>query len=527
MQILPKLNNTQMKKIALLTLVLLSPLTLSSQENKSIPKKQTQSGFGSIDYLSVKMPIDKDGNPEINMGITGIHYNLWLNKSIYTGLGFYGSVHGRRGGMFTLGLNLGMKSMLSDNLFLDTGFHLGAGGGAGAPDGGGAMFLPHANLGYQFKNFSTTIGYSHINFFDKGNINNQQLRLGIQIPLSYDYSSFKNREKKFTSKYLKKSPWNQFSKRTSMMMHINSLSPYGASKFTGLAGSLKGKTIRLAGFEFDSYFTDNWFGFFKADGAFHGIQGGYMDLFLGGGYHFSMNKNRTNILAKFGIGAGGGGGADTSGGFLIYPDISIEQLLYKNIYLSINKGYLMNPNQNFTSSTLGFGLKYYIDHSGIKTKAKKTLTNSKFKGIEIIIGQEMYLDAKRMLQPTENLHQISLQLNLFLSKSIYIAGHTSFANFGNAGAYAEGIVGIGYQTKPLLNNKVNLFTQILAGAAGGGDIYTGQGLIIKPSIGLNYLINDKLKIKTAVGKVKARGGELNSTSLSIGLNYNLSFLTAN
>ena len=515
-----------MKKTSLFLLAICISCALFSQEKNSIPIKKIQAGFASIDYLSLKMPLNKFGEPEINMGITGIHYNLWLNKSIYGGVGFYGSVNGKRGGMFTLGVNFGMKSMLTHQLFIDTGFHLGAGGGASTPDGGGAMFLPHVSLGYQFKNFSTTVGYSHINFFDKGNIDGQQLRIGVQIPISFNYASFKNKEKNYTTESLKNSTWNRFSKRISMMMHLNNLSPYGDSQFTD-GVSLKGKTIRLAGFEFDSYFNDHWFAFFKADGAFHGIQGGYMDLFLGGGYHFSMNKNRTNILAKFGVGAGGGGGADTGGGFLIYPDISIEQLLFKDIYFSINKGYLMNPNNHFTSTTLGFGLKYYVNHSGITTKNKTTLTKSKFKGIEIIIGQEMYLNAKRMLQPTENLHQIALQLNLFLTKNVYLAGHTSFANFGNAGAYAEGIVGVGYQTKPLLSKKVNLFTQILAGAAGGGDISTGQGLIVKPSIGINYLINDKLKIRTLIGKVKARGGELNSTSISLGLTYNLSFLTAN
>ena len=52
-------------------------------------------------------------------------------------------------------------------------------------------------------------------------------------------------------------------------------------------------------------------------------------------------------------------------------------------------------------------------------------------------------------------------------------------------------------------------------------------LIIKPRIGVHYLLNDQLKIKTSIGNVKARGGELNSTSFSLGLNYTLSFLIAN
>jgi hypothetical protein len=511
-----------MKKIAVVLSVFITTIIVA-QENQ-IPKKFTQNGFANLDYISVKMPNDEFNNPEENMGLAGVHYNLWLNESIYTGLGFYGSIRGKRGGFFTLGINAGIKTNLTKSLFLDTGFHFGGGGGASAPDGGGAFMLPHLNLGYQFKNFSSTIGYSYINFFDRGNINTSQFRIGVQIPLSFDYTLFKHKEKSYTINQLRKSEWNQFSKKISFMIHLNNLSPYGDSQFTdGLP--LNGKTIRLAGFEFDTYFTENWFAFFKADGAFHGIQGGYMDIFLGAGYHFSMNKNRTNVLTKFAVGAGGGGGADTAGGFLVYPDISIEQQLFNQIYLSINKGYLSNPNQHFTSSTLGFGLKYYVNQQGIINK-NTPFTNGKFKGLEIILNHEYYNNAERITDPIEDLHQIALQLNLFVNKNFYLAGQTSFANFGNAGAYAEGIVGLGYQTNSMFNKKLQFFTQVLAGAAGGGDISTGQGLIVKPSIGMNYQINNKLNLRTSIGKVKARGGSLNSTSLTLGLNYRIGFLTS-
>tara|TARA_R110001599_G_scaffold35840_6_gene113005 strand:- start:6104 stop:7651 length:1548 start_codon:yes stop_codon:yes gene_type:complete len=514
-----------MKKIIISLLICVYSQVLFSQEKETIPAKFTQNGFINLDYISVKMPNDEFNNPEENMGLTGIHYNLFLNNSFYAGLGFYGSVNGQRGGLFTLGVNLGVKKNISKNLFFDTGFHFGGGGGASAPDGGGAFILPHINLGYQFKKFLTTLGYSYINFFDKGNITSNQFRVGIQIPLSYNYATFKNREKSFAPAKLKNTKWNQVSKRISLQLHVDNVNPYGDSQLTDFT-SLKGKTIRLAGFEIASYFTENWFAYFRADGAFYGIQGGYMDLFIGAGYHFSMNKNRTNVVTKFAIGAGGGGGLDSGGGFLIYPDISLEQRLFNDIYISINKGYLLNPNQHFTSSTFGFGLKYYANQQGIKQQNNSYYNSSKFKGIEVSIGQEMYFNAQRMLQPTENLYQIALQVNLFLSKNMYLAGHTSFADFGNAGAYAEGIVGFGFQSNPLLNNKVQFFTQLLAGAAGGGDISTGQGLILKPSIGFQYQLNNKLSFKTSVGKVKAKGGSLNSTSLNIGLNYRISFLTS-
>ncbi|WP_347173784.1 hypothetical protein [Polaribacter uvawellassae] len=515
-----------MKKIVILLFICIYSQVHFSQEKETIPTKFTQNGFINLDYLSVKMPNDEFDNPESNMGLAGIHYNLLVSKSIYAGLGFYGSVNGKRGGLFTLGVNLGFKKNISKKLFIDTGFHFGGGGGASAPDGGGAMFLPHLNFGYQFEKFSTTFGYSSIIFFDKGNITSNQFRLGVQIPLSFDYAPFKNKEHSFSVEKLKNTQWNQSSKRISLMLHLDNISPYGDSQLTDFS-SLKGKTIRLAGFEIASYFSNNWFVYFRADGAFHGIQGGYMDLFIGTGYQFAMNKNRTNILTKFAIGAGGGGGVDSGGGVLIYPDISLEQKIYNNIYLSISKGYLLNPNQHFTSSTLSFGIKYYANQQGIKQENNTYFSSSKFKGFEISIGQELYLNAKRITNPSENLHQIAMQINMHLNKNIYLAGYTSFANFGNAGAYAEGIVGIGYQTNALLNNKVQIFSQLLAGAAGGGDISTGQGLIIKPSIGLNYQLNNKLSFKTSIGKVKARGGSLNSTSLNFGLSYRFSFLTAN
>ena len=125
------------------------------------------------------------------------------------------------------------------------------------------------------------------------------------------------------------------------------------------------------------------------------------------------------------------------------------------------------------------------------------------------------------------MHQISLQINLDLNKNIYVAGQTSFANFGDAGAYAEGIVGLGVKTAPFLNDRISIFSQVLAGAAGGGGISTGEGLIVKPSAGLSYKLSNTLSLRSAAGYVKAKGGNLSSTFINFGLKYHLSFLKMN
>jgi len=488
-------------------------------QNEEVSRKKTQKAFGKIDFLSINMPESNILN-EKNMGFTGIHYNLMLNDWAYAGAGIYGAVTGERGGFFTLGVNAGIKKYLGKNFYVDTGFHFGAGGGARAPDGGGVFILPHFNLGYDFKSFSLNSGWSYVDFFDGGLIQGNQFNISLEIPLDYTYSDYEASENEYDFETLQKSDWNINSKRTSLMFHQNNLKIHGNTQ-----GINNGKTIRLAGFELANYFTENWFAFLKVDGAFDGIKAGFMDVFLGGGYLLPINKNNTNILAKFGVGAAGGGGIDTQGGFLLYPDLSIEQRIFNDFFLSINKGFVVSPNSHFNTSSLGIGLKYYVERSGIISD--KSFTGGKFKGFEVVVKHDIYLDAERDGQPTEDMHQIALQINFDLTKNIFVAGQTAFASFGNAGAYAEGIVGLGVRTNPFLNEKVTLFGQVLAGAAGGGDISTGEGLIFKPAVGFNYKLNNNLSFRTSGGYVKAKGGDLSSVMLNFGLKYHLSFLKMN
>lgn len=508
-----------MKKYYILFIAVLTSFILVSQDEK-IPTKKTQKGFAKIDFLSIDMPEFNIAN-EPNMGFSGIHYNILLNNSFYTGLGIYGSVTGKRGGFFTLGLNAGYKKYLTEKLYIDTGFHFGGGGGAGAPDGGGAFILPHFNLGYNFKYFSVDAGWSYVNFFDEGLIKGNQFIVGLEIPLNYEYSNYNESEKEFEVSKLNTSSWKQKTQRTSLMVHLNNLNVLKA--LPNREQVIKGKTIRLAGFEFANYFTKNWFAFVKVDGAYSGIRAGFMDVFLGGGYHYSFNRNRTNILTKFSIGASGGGGVDSDGGFMISPDISIEQKIFKNTFIALNKGYLLTPSQVFSTSSYGVGLKYYVDRNGTNSN-EKTFSFGKFKGVDFIVKQDWYFNAKRMENPTEDMHQISLQINLDLNKHLYVAGQTAFANFGNAGAYGEGLVGLGVKSKNFTGINTRFFGQVLAGAAGGGNISTGEGFIIKPSIGADYQLNKTLNLRGAVGYVKAKGGNLSNAFINFGINYNFSFL---
>jgi len=507
-----------MFKKSVILILLLSSLLGFSQVKNSFPKKQTQKTVMIVDYLSVNMP---DG--EVNMGLTGLHYNFKINNWFYTGVGMYGSVNGFRGGLFTLGVDAGIHANLSKTFFIDTGVHLGGGGGSGAPDGGGAFVLPHFNVGYNFNTFSLEGGYSYINFFSHGAINSSQLNIVLRIPMTFDYSLFKYADNYYKNDSFN-SDWHQKSRKHGFIMRLDNYDLQGNTQDDN-SHNISGKTIRVAGFEFDTYITNNSFVYVRADGAYHGIPAGFMDVVLGMGTGLSFNKNRTQLLAKFGLGAAGGGGVDTQGGFIINPEIALEQKLFNNLSFYANTGYFLTPNSRFKASTYGVGLKYTSQQGGTLNADDKPFKRVKFKGIELNVSQEIYFKAQRADTSEQDLYKILLQAQLYLNKTVYLTGQTSFANFGNAGAYAEGVFGLGISSKPLLNNKVRAFVQLLAGGAGGGSISTGQGLIVKPGVGLYYNISDKLAFRTALGRAKATGSGLNSTYFNFGLSYRLAFLT--
>ena len=160
----------------------LNPTTVHSP----IPTTKQLRSFFRVDYLTVPVPIE---NNISNMGLSGGHYNVFLNDWLYTGFGMYGAVSGDLGGLFTLGVEAGIKYRMAEKLFFDAGIYFGGGGGHSAPVGGGAFIVSSVGLGYDFKSFSIGTAYSSANFYE-GSINGSQLKVFIDIPLDFKHASY-------------------------------------------------------------------------------------------------------------------------------------------------------------------------------------------------------------------------------------------------------------------------------------------------------------------------------------------------
>ena len=100
-----------MKKIFLLLGLLIGFQGFSQEEFSfsSLEKKELKNNI-RLNYILIDQPVDKVTYPlDPKMGFIGLNYNIPLNDWLYTGAGFHTAITGDQGGLFTLGVNLGIK----------------------------------------------------------------------------------------------------------------------------------------------------------------------------------------------------------------------------------------------------------------------------------------------------------------------------------------------------------------------------------------------------------------------------------
>ena len=64
---------------------------------------------------------------------------------------------------------------------------------------------------------------------------------------------------------------------------------------------------------------------------------------------------------------------------------------------------------------------------------------------------------------------------------------------------------------------MQLYGEMLIGAGGGGGVDSGSALLYKPSVGLEYNLNEDLSFQTGIGKVISKDGNLDASTLDASL----------
>ncbi|PQJ76143.1 hypothetical protein [Polaribacter gangjinensis] len=482
-----------------------------------------------LNYILVHQPTDKvNYSLKPRMGFVGLNYNVPLNDWLYTGAGFHTAITGDQGGLFTLGVNLGVNTPIYKNLFFDANVHFGGGGGFRSLVNGGGILYPNAGLQYKADGFSFGVQYGYVNFFT-GIQKSDNVSFFIEIPSLLRASSYKNAQRTFEINNIKTdSFWEKPAVKSVQQVTFDYFFPVGMSRTdasTNPPYTTINNTLSILGFEYQRYLNKNTFIFAHADAMYSGLVAGFMDVFFGVGKNFIETKH-INFFAKMGIGAAGGR-IFPENGLTMYPNAGFDVKLSEKFGISFHGGYHRSIGGTFEAYTAGFSLKYYNLSGGTSDPfSNEKFTKIKTQGIQISAQNQTYFDVAKFGIPDSDLNLIAIKINYDLNHRYYLAGEASFAYEGESGGYALGIFGIGIKSNKFLNEKFSTFLELSGGVAGGGRVDSGEGILVRPTLGINYHFNDDFSIHASGGQMWSPFGNVNSSNINIGLSYGLSILNS-
>lgn len=516
-----------MKKLLLSIILLVHCQIFSQTEDSSSLKVKKLDNKIRLTYTLVGMPTDKVSyNLAPKMGLIGLSYNVPLNDWLYTGAGMHAAVTGDQGGLFTLGINLGVNKKIYKNLYFDANVHFGGGGGFRTLVNGGGILYPSVGLQYKKNDYSFGIQYSQVNFFT-GIIKNDNFSFFVEIPSVLRKTGYENAQKEFAIKNTSKDElWKKKARKSVQQVTFDFFFPIGDSRKDATENFAPiTNTLSIIGFEYQRYLTDNTFAYVHTDAMYSGLVAGFMDLFVGIGKNFIETKH-VNFFAKFGIGAAGGR-IYPEDGLTMYPSAGADIKFTEKFGLSLHGGYHRSLGATFEAYTAGFSFKYY-GLSGGKSDpfTEEKIKKFKTQGVQVGVQNQTYYDVAKFGIPDSDLQLIAIKINYDLSRRFYFSGEASFAYEGRSGGYAHGLFGLGVKSNKFFNDKFSSFFEVGLGVAGGGRIDTGEGILVRPLAGINYHINNDFSLNLSGGQMISPYGNVNSTNINIGFTYGFSFLNA-
>ena len=464
-----------------------------------------------LDYQTVRVPGD------IPIDLVGFHVYLPVTEGVSVGAGLMGPlIAGQYGGF--MGASVGIQGRFRLYGPVVALAALAAGGGAGgrSPEhakklsGTGSFVRGQLALGYDAGDFMVGAGMSSIKF-RRSLIDSSQLNLFLDIPFSYLSGSYAQR-----SQPLSGADDQRAAREMGETMLSFSLDNYHQLH---ARGSYTG-TVRTGEFQFSHFLTPDLFWFANFASAYAGLPT-YNQLLGGVGWRWRLAPS-WRLYAQLGVGSGGYAPEqiDTGPGLLVYPKLSAELGLGKNLGLAVSAGYLSAPKGSSRNPTYGLTLTRHL-RSGQGDAAAPAPASYEGLRLTLLHQSDTQLRFRDVDRPA--LHMLGLQIDMPVSERLYLplqasAAYTSYLGYPG---YAEIFAGLGVQTQLASGERVQAFGQLMAGA----NVH-GKGA--KINAGLRYLLDDRLAASLSGGRIQARsasGGRYSANNLVIGQDYRFSVPT--
>jgi hypothetical protein len=460
-----------------------------------------------LDYQVIRVPGDKP------IDLMGFHVHHKVADWLYLGAGVYAPLaRGEYGGFTAYDIGGHLKQRLTSRLFATAGLAGGGGGGGRSVEqskvlsGTGRFFKGHVGLGYDFGNFAIGANVARMKF-SQSRIDGTQGNVFVEFPYAYLTGPFtRHGEPLSPSDAREASEQSGESMLTLVLDNIRQIEP---------EGSYKG-SINVADLQYAHYFARDTYWYVGLGVGYHGLP--LYNHVLGGVGQRVRLSPRISVYGQLGIGSGGYAPEvmGTDAGLLVYPRVSAEYALTKDLGLSLSVGYLAAPKGSSRNQTFGLALTQHIrssDDSGHGSlPTYRAFRVSVFQQTEFAVR---YRDVDR-----GRLQMLGIQADTIVDDHWYIPLQASVAYSSYLGypGYGELLAGIGVQSRTRPGDRIQVFGQVMVGA-------NVHGRAAKAGAGLRYGMGDRLALHLEAGRIEARssaGQRFSAGSLGLGLDYRFS-----
>jgi hypothetical protein len=285
-----------------------------------------------------------------------------------------------------------------------------------------------------------------------------------------------------------------------------------------------------------SYLIDLNPWFFIGPGVYGAVTGEQGGLYVFGAEAGVQQQLFNNVWCNAGIFFGGGGGRSSKalvdGGLMLRPHVGLMyNFNHFRVGLDYSKVYF--PQGTINSNQIAFSLAipnvfYYVPAGSYANFVSKLLKNDKWhigftKNYIALIEQTYYLtNGARYLTgkiDKSKIGLIGIEWDHFFTTKFftYIKGAGGFS--GQHNGYMDVLGGIGYQIPLQFYPRISINPRVGIGAGGGGNVDSGGGVIVEPSLGLQYQFTKNLGVELTGGYLTSPSGHFNAYTLNAKLIY--------
>jgi hypothetical protein len=464
------------------------------------------------------------------MGMVGVGVRQQVGEHGFLGVDLYGAVRGERGGFITLGGTAGLRWPLTDRLSLETSLHLGAGGGRGGRtlSGGGLLLRESLGLRYTLPSLGTVhAGISHVDFPDGGVIHSTQAYAGFSLPFSALLQAGGS-----APSWRMPAAFNAGAYRPQQQAFGALLREVLVDGSSRMDDGRVQQDFTLIGAEWRTAFGEHVFTRIEASAAMRGGVAGYMQVLGGLGLQHAVGRS-AKLHGSLSTGFGGGGGVDTAGGLLAAADIGLQWAVAPAWQVDVAAGYFAAPEGSLRAKTLTLRVAHAFGGipagsvaaaNGSNVGSVRSLAGMGFepRALRVRFAEQHYFkgSADWRSLPEVEVGNLGFQFDYFMTPEWYLTGQGLGAYTGKAGAYMTGQMGVG--THRALSANTFVEVEALAGAAGGGGLRTGGGLVYQLNANLGWQVNEHTAVLLGAGELKAANGSLRAhvAGLSVAYRFN-------